>query len=100
VNTEGTHSPPLLFRYDRNNAEENQTTAEKSSQFVPRREIQWNKVHVIATREQGILIKRVLPAEDEGKLRLVSDNKDYPPFDVPRSEICGLALVAGVIRLE
>lgn len=62
--------------------------------------IQWNKVHVIATREQGILIKRVLPAEDEGMLRLVSDNKDYPPFDVPRSEICGLALVAGVIRLE
>lgn len=62
--------------------------------------IQWNKVHVIATREQGILIKRVLPAEDEGKLRLVSDNTDYPPFDVPRSEICGLALVAGVIRLE
>lgn len=62
--------------------------------------IQWNKVHCIATREQGLLIKRLHQSKDPKKLTLVSDNKDYPPFDIPKEEICGIAIVAGVIRLE
>ena len=62
--------------------------------------IQWNKVHVIATREQGLLIKRLHQSKDPEKLTLVSDNKNYPPFDIPKEEICGIAIVAGVIRLE
>ena len=62
--------------------------------------IQWNKFHVIATREQGLLIKRLHQSKDTEKLTLVSDNKDYPPFDIPKEEICGIAIVAGVIRLE
>lgn len=62
--------------------------------------IQWNKVHVIATKEQGILIKRIKESEREGCYKLISDNKDYPPFDVPKDEVIDIALVAGVIRLE
>ena len=62
--------------------------------------IQWNKVHCIATREQGLLIKRLHQSKDPAKLTLISDNKDYPPFDIPKEEICGIAIVAGVIRLE
>ncbi|MDR2026505.1 MAG: hypothetical protein LBQ01_02980 [Prevotellaceae bacterium] len=62
--------------------------------------IQWNKCHVIATREQGIIVKRLRPSEKDGYLTAVSDNKEYPPFDVPVSEITGLALVVGVIRLD
>lgn len=62
--------------------------------------IQWNKCHVIATREQGILVKRLRQSDKEGYLTAVSDNKEYPPFDVPLSEITGIALVVGVIRLE
>jgi len=62
--------------------------------------IQWNKCHVIATREQGLLCKRLMQSETTDALRLVSDNPNYPPFDVPKSEITGIALVIGVIRLE
>lgn len=60
--------------------------------------IQWNKTHVIATKDQGIIIKRINPGADG--LMMVSDNKEYPPFEVPKTEIDGIALVVGVIRLE
>jgi repressor LexA len=62
--------------------------------------IQWNKVHVIGTIEQGILIKRVKKGPDENHLLLVSDNKDYEPFVVSQEDVTGMALVVGVIRLE
>lgn len=62
--------------------------------------IQWNKVHVIATREQGILVKRLKEGDTPDTLLAVSDNADYPPFLIPKSEITGMALVVGVIRLE
>lgn len=55
---------------------------------------------MVATRSHGILVKRLHPAEEDNKLRMVSDNKDYPPFDVNKEEITGIALVVGVIRLE
>lgn len=61
--------------------------------------IQWNKTHVIATKDQGIIIKRIKKGEN-GSLLMVSDNKDYDPFPVPTEEIEGIALVVGVIRLE
>lgn len=62
--------------------------------------IQWNKVHVIGTSEQGILIKRVKKGADENQLLLISDNKDYDPFTISTNEITGMAIVIGVIRLE
>jgi len=62
--------------------------------------IQWNKVHVIGTIEQGILIKRVKKGADENQLLLISDNKDYDPFTISTNEITGMAIVIGVIRLE
>lgn len=65
-----------------------------------RKFLQWNKCHVIATREQGILVKRLMPSEQEGFLTAVSDNKEYPPFDIPVDEITGIALVVGSVGLE
>ncbi len=62
--------------------------------------IQWNKPHVIATKYQGILVKRILKGPDEHTLILKSDNKDYPPFELPVDEVDGIALIVGVIRLE
>jgi len=62
--------------------------------------IQWNKPHVVGTKYQGILVKRILPGKDDNSVILKSDNKDYPPFEVPKSEITGMALVVGVIRSE
>ena len=62
--------------------------------------IQWNRCHVIATREQGILVKRIMPSENEECFKIVSDNKDFPPFDLPKEEITGIALVVGCVSLE
>lgn len=62
--------------------------------------IQWNKCHVIATREQGILCKRLCESNKDGCIKAISDNTNYPPFDIPETEITGIALVVGVIRLE
>jgi repressor LexA len=61
--------------------------------------IQWNKTHVIATKDQGIIIKRIKQGSDNNLL-MVSDNKDYDPFEVTHDDIDGIALVVGVIRLE
>ena len=62
--------------------------------------IQWNKCHIVATREQGILCKRIMPGSTDDTLKMVSDNENYPPFEVPKEDITGIALVVGVIRLE
>lgn len=61
--------------------------------------IQWNKVHVIGTKEQGMLVKRIRKTDSDDQLLLVSDNKEYEPFIIDRQEITGIALVVGVIRL-
>lgn len=62
--------------------------------------IQWNKCHIIATAHQGSLCKRIMPSEKTDHVKIISDNPAYPPIDLPLSEIKGLALVVGVVRLE
>lgn len=68
--------------------------------LTDRKFLQWNKCHVIATREQGILVKRLMPSKQKNCLTATSDNKDYPPFDIPLDEITGIALVVGSVSLE
>jgi phage repressor protein C with HTH and peptisase S24 domain len=62
--------------------------------------IQWNKVHLIASHEQGILIKRLKQGSQNDRYLCISDNKEYDPFEIPVEEITGIALVVGVIRVE
>ena len=62
--------------------------------------IQWNRVYVVYTKSQGVMIKRLQPSEKEDCVRCVSDNEKYAPFDVPKSDIIALALVNGSISLE
>lgn len=62
--------------------------------------IVWNNPYVIGTREQGIMVKRILPGSSDESIKAISDNPDYPPFEIPRDEITGVALIIGVIRLE
>ncbi|MEO9258567.1 MAG: S24 family peptidase [Crocinitomicaceae bacterium] len=62
--------------------------------------IQWNKTHVIATKDQGIIIKRLKQGSIDENLLMISDNESYDPFEVNKSDISGVALVIGVIRLE
>lgn len=60
---------------------------------------QWNKVYVLDT-DQGALIKRVKPGSDKEHILIVSDNKDYEPFELAIEHIYHIALVVGVIRVE
>jgi repressor LexA len=62
--------------------------------------LQWNKIHVLATKEQGVIIKRLKEHTSQETLTLLSDNESYPPFHVSLDEITGIALVVGVISLE
>lgn len=61
--------------------------------------IQWNKIHVIATKEQGIIIKRINKGKSDEFFKMISENKDYPPFEVPVDEITGIALVIGSVSV-
>ena len=60
---------------------------------------QWHTVYVIATRSQGVLIKRVEQGP-EGFITCCSENAAYRPFQVPLDEITSVALVMGAITLE
>lgn len=64
------------------------------------RYIEWNKCHLIATIDRGMLVKRIIPGTDKDCLTAVSDNKEYPPFDIPKDEITGMARIVGVIHIE
>lgn len=66
----------------------------KESRFI-----QWGKVYVLDST-QGALVKRLFKSEDKDCIECRSDNKDYPPFDVPKNEVRAMAVVIGVIRLE
>lgn len=60
---------------------------------------QWGKVYVCDTR-QGALIKHIEPGSDKDHIMLVSDNEKYKPFELHKSELNGVAIVNGLIRVE
>lgn len=60
---------------------------------------QWNKTYVLDTK-QGALIKRVRRGSDDDHILIVSDNTDYEPFELSKSQFNNVALVRGLVRLE
>ena len=62
--------------------------------------VQWNKVYVLDTISQGVIIKRLKKSDKEGFVICKSDNEQYEPFEIPMSDIRTISLVVGVIRLE
>lgn len=62
--------------------------------------IQWNKTYLIATDDQGMIVKRLKKSHVKDSLLAVSDNIDYDPFDIPMADIKGLARVVGVIHAD
>jgi phage repressor protein C with HTH and peptisase S24 domain len=67
----------------------------KESKFI-----EWNKPHLIATTEHGLIVKRLRKSETPDAIKAISDNKEYDFFDIPLCEITGIAIIIGVIRLE
>ena len=62
--------------------------------------IQWGKIYVIDS-EQGAMVKRLFPCdEDTDYVICKSDNPNYPPFELPKTEIRSLSIVLGAIRFE
>jgi len=60
---------------------------------------QWNRTYVIDS-EQGALIKKVEAGSDNAHIMLVSENKEYKPFEIAKDKIYSIALVMGVVRAE
>lgn len=60
---------------------------------------QWNKAYVLDTM-QGPLIKRIRRGSDDEHILIVSDNTEYEPFELSKSQFHGVALVRGLVRLE
>ena len=62
--------------------------------------IQWGKVYVIDS-SQGAMVKRMFEIEgDQDNVLCKSDNANYPPFKLPKTDIRSLSIVVGVVRLE
>lgn len=61
---------------------------------------QWGRIYVVDTKSQGMMVKRVRQGATEEKIKLVSENPDYEPFEIPRSDINAVSLVIGAITLE
>ena len=62
--------------------------------------VQWNKIYVIDTISQGIIMKRLKKSKTDGNIVCKSDNNEYDEFEVPMNDIRNIALVVGSIRLE
>lgn len=62
--------------------------------------IQWGKIYVIDS-EQGAMVKRLFPCDEDADYVICkSDNPNYPPFELPKTEIRSLSIVLGAIRFE
>lgn len=59
---------------------------------------QWGKVYIINTN-QGVLLKKVRPGDKKNTIKLISENSDYDPIDLPLSDIYQIAMVKGLVRL-
>jgi len=62
--------------------------------------LQWGRPYIIATRDQGMLCKRIYESGQEDYINVVSENPKYDPFDIPKDDILGFAIVVGVIHRE
>lgn len=60
--------------------------------------IQWKRVHVVATKSQGILFKRINESANQDYLAMIYDYTKYASFEVLKSEIISIALVVGLVR--
>ena len=51
--------------------------------------IEWGRVYVLDTCN-GTIIKRIMPSDDPNKVKCVSINDKYPPFEVSFDDMYGM----------
>lgn len=61
--------------------------------------IDWGRVYVLDTCN-GIVIKQIMPASEESKVKCVSINPKYPPFEVSLQDVFGLYRVLMCMSLK
>ena len=62
--------------------------------------IEWGEIYCIATRN-GFVVKRLMPSDSDEKIVCVSSNDaEYKPFDVYKSDITDIAKVKAIINLQ
>ena len=63
--------------------------------------IEWGKPYLIGTNSMGLLLKRLKPSENKENILAISENiENFPPFEIPKEDINGLAQVLGVVRID
>lgn len=62
------------------------------------RNIQWGKPHLVSSKTDGLLIKRIY--DDDGDIIAVIDNATYRPIHIRKDDITGIAIVKGFVRFE
>lgn len=61
--------------------------------------IEWGEIYCVATRE-GYVIKKLMPSDDDAYIRCVSTNEaEFPPYEIPKSEIVGIGRVIAVVSV-
>ena len=61
--------------------------------------LQWGEIYAVSTLD-GFVIKRPFPSEEEGKVKLVSSNPDYPPYEVYTAECKDWARVIAIFSFH
>lgn len=61
--------------------------------------IEWGKVYVLDTCN-GVVIKKLMPTDEEGKMQCVSINPEYPPFEVHLEHVYGVYKVLMVMAIK
>lgn len=65
--------------------------------MVDWRDLREGQYAVVVTREDGIVFKKTYPDFKNGKLRLVSTNPDYNPYDIDLSQVLEIWVFAGYV---
>lgn len=62
--------------------------------------IQWGKAYLIYTKDQELLVRRLMPSNREGYIYLATYREDMPPFEILKDEIIDYYIVIAVVKIE
>lgn len=63
-------------------------------------EIQLGRAFVIYHKDQGAMLKRLKASDDPSRLKCVSDNDEFEPFEIKINDIGSIAMVIGAVTIE
>lgn len=61
---------------------------------------QWGKAYVVYTKDQELLVRRLMPSNIEGYISLATYSEERPPYDIAQDEIIDYYIVIASIKIE